>query len=333
MLIILIISCICCIFGIYGIYQLKKANKITTDKTIQLEKQKILISNNQDNLKKIKQSIQNQTFLLHEADNEIKRKNRQLLILESEIQQKKNQMQFKLDKFYEVQSNLIKQKLADFETVSQKAAENYIETLEKDYKNAEAAHKQQITSLQEEYSKVAATLQSLKETRKATYQAFLKQQKIQANKDYYCLLPSEKDLQDIHLLQKIKSNLNKPRILSMLIWQTYWQPIAKKKFPLILQAKTVIGIYKITNTITNQCYIGQSLDVYKRWCDHCKAGLGIDTPVGNKLYKAIESQGLENFTFELLCKCDKEDLNEKEKYFIQLYQADTFGYNGTGGNK
>ena len=55
--------------------------------------------------------------------------------------------------------------------------------------------------------------------------------------------------------------LAKPRILSMLIWQTYWQPLAKKQFPLILQDKTKCGIYKITNQLTDESYIGQSVNI------------------------------------------------------------------------
>jgi len=51
----------------------------------------------------------------------------------------------------------------------------------------------------------------------------------------------------------------------MLIWQTYWQPLAKKRFPIILGTKTITGIYKITNLKTNDCYIGQALDMDKRW--------------------------------------------------------------------
>jgi hypothetical protein len=61
---------------------------------------------------------------------------------------------------------------------------------------------------------------------------------------------------------------------------------------MILGNGTKCGIYKITNTLDNKSYIGQSVDVYKRWCDHCKAGLGIDTPVGNKLYQSIQKTGL-----------------------------------------
>ena len=119
----------------------------------------------------------------------------------------------------------------------------------------------------------------------------------------------------------------------MLIWKTYYQPIAQKQFPTILQAKTKTGIYKITNIITDECYIGQAVDIYKRWNDHCKCGLGIDTPPGNKLYKSMQEYGLENFTFELLTECKQSELNEKEKYFIELYQANIYGMNSTGGNR
>ena len=61
--------------------------------------------------------------------------------------------------------------------------------------------------------------------------------------------------------------------------------------------------------------------------DHCKAGLGIDTPQGNQLYAAMQEYGLDSFSFELLLECESNQLNEKEKYFIQLYNSDAFGYN------
>ena len=159
----------------------------------------------------------------------------------------------------------------------------------------------------------------------------LREQEVKDNKDAYRLIPSASDLADSRRLEVVKRELNNSRILCMLIWKTYWQPLAKKQFPLILQDKTKCGIYKITNLITDECYVGQSVDVYKRWNDHCKCGLGIDTPPGNKLYKAIQEYGLDNFTFELLTECRQAELNEKEKYFIELYQADTFGYNGNMG--
>ncbi len=306
--IILILAGVLC--GI-SIYLLIKAKNIKVQKNQQ-----------QEQINKLIEQIKDLQYQFQEKRNELK-------TLNAIIQERNKEA----DKIYEIEVKQVRAKVDDFKRVTDEAANSYIDTLEKDYQAAEAAHKQQIASLQAEYNEAAAALQKIKETRQAAFESLLKQKELKAKKDNYRLIPSHNDLDDIYTLENIRKGLHKPRILSMLIWQTFWQPLAKEKFPVILQAKTTTGIYKITNTVTNQCYIGQSVDIYKRWCDHCKAGLGIDTPVGNKLYKAIESQGLENFTFELLCKCDKEDLNEKEKYFIQLYQADTFGYNGTGGNK
>ena len=219
------------------------------------------------------------------------------------------------------------------ETIANEAYSNYVKNLEKAYIDAENEFDVKIANKNLDLLKVQKELDKLKETRAAAHEALLKEQEVKDNKDNYRLLPSQADLNDARRLEIVKRELNKPRILSMLIWQTYWQPIAKKQFPQILQDKTKCGIYKITNIITDECYIGQSVDIYKRWNDHCKCGLGIDTPPGNKLYKSIQEYGLENFTFELLTTCNQTELNEKERYFIELYQADTFGFNSTGGNK
>lgn len=237
------------------------------------------------------------------------------------------------NKYYHQQKQIVEEQLEEFKRISSKAAENYFNNLEKSYQSADAAHIQKMTRLKEEQDAAAANLNELKKTRQEVAKAIMKQAQIRQQADNYRLLPSQSDLQDIHSLERIKQTLHKPRILSMLIWQTYFQPIAKKQFPIILQDKTKMGIYRITNLKTDQFYIGQSVDIYKRWTDHCKAGLGIDTPVGNKFYKAMQEYGLENFAFEILCECSKEQLNDKERYFIELYQADLFGYNSQKGNK
>ena len=216
--------------------------------------------------------------------------------------------------------------------LSEQAFDNYFKTLEQQYDKTDKEYAEKVQLCEKELSLVQADLDKMREMRAAAQQALLKEQEIKENKDNYRLIPTDADLADIKTLERVKRQLNKPRILSMLIWQTYWQPIAKRQFPIIIKAKTATGIYKITNIITEQCYIGQALDIYKRWSQHAKCGLGIDTPPGNKLYKAIQEYGLENFTFEVLTECNSTELDEKEKYFISLYQADIFGYNGTKGN-
>ena len=231
---------------------------------------------------------------------------------------------------------LIQEQINTYKQKASYEVERYIESLQIQKNNEQINFESQKNQYQNQLNSVKNELDKLKSTRAAAHEALLKQQQVKDNKQKYCLIPNQNDLDDIYKLQRIKKDLHKPRILSMLIWQTYWQPLAKKQFPQILgTAATKTGIYKITNLKTNDCYIGQSLDIYKRWCQHCKCGLGIDTPVGNKLYKAMFQYGLQNFTFELLEECPKDalTLNEKEKYFIELYDAKNFGYNSTGGNK
>lgn len=302
----------------YGIKKLSQANKIEVQKVHQQHQEDLL-----------NQKISGLTFKIEQLKAVEKEKNKEIENLDLKVRLKRQAVQ----QDYTVEKKILDNQLEDFKKTTKQAANHYIDNLQKDYQSAEAAHKEHLTRLQVEYNQAAADLQVLKDTRKAAFEALLKQQEVKENKDNYRLKPSQQDLEDIGTLEHIKHSLHKPRILSMLMWQTFWQPLAKKQFPIILQDKTKIGIYKITNIITDQCYIGQSLNIYKRWCDHCKAGLGIDTPVGNKLYQSIQKTGLQNFTFELLCQCPKEELDQKEKYFIELYQSDLYGFNGTKGNK
>ena len=174
-------------------------------------------------------------------------------------------------------------------------------------------------------------LKSLQETRAAAITAAQQEKHIQENKDYYCLILPQEELGDVNILRGVAKRISKPRSILMAIWQAYYSPIAKKKFPQILGKTDVCGIYKITNQETGECYIGQATDVRRRWMDHCKAGIGIDTPQGNQLYAAMKEYGLDSFSFELLLECKPEELNAKEKYFIELYNSDAIGYNGNKG--
>lgn len=257
----------------------------------------------------------------------IKEAEQRLTSIEEKIQQKEQQFNQK----YNFEEQAIQARLKDYEDTGRRAIDQQLQLKKIQCQEQKNQYKYELTLVQQEVQAEAAALQALKQTRKAAYQALLRQKEMKNRIDDYRLVPSSVELSDIKKLEKVKMELAKPRILSMLIWQTYWQPLAKVKFPIILKDKTKMGIYKITNTETNECYIGQAVDIYKRWNEHCKAGLGIDTPPGNKLYKAIQEYGLQNFTFEILLECNREELNEKEKYFISLYQADTYGYNGNIG--
>ena len=45
----------------------------------------------------------------------------------------------------------------------------------------------------------------------------------------------------------------------------------------------------------------------------------------------MQKYGVWSFAFELIEQCPKEQLNEREKFYISLYQTDKFGYNMTQG--
>ena len=186
--------------------------------------------------------------------------------------------------------------------------------------------------IEKEIQSTKKELDSLKETRIAAISAAQQEKNISENKDFYCLKLPPQYQGDIEILKNILPKISKPRSILMAIWQTYYQPIAKQKFPQILGKTNVCGIYKITNQETGECYIGQAVDIRKRWMDHCKMMLQIDAPKNNQLYAAAALYGLDSFSFELLLECMPEELNQKEKYFIELYNADAVGYNQVKGN-
>lgn len=227
--------------------------------------------------------------------------------------------------------------------MSQKAFENYCDVLETKYQEKaeefdnmslqlDAAYDALQDRILAEIKAQESELEKIKATRAALIKAQIKEKQIQENIDFYCLTLPVNDRDDIQRLEKVKKDLHNPRILSMLIWQTFFQKNMTTLCNNVLGTKTVTGIYKITNLNTNMCYIGQAVDVASRWKEHAKCGLGIDTPAGNKLYAAMIEEGIWNFSWELLESCERALLDEKEKYYIGVYQASEFGYNSNKGN-
>ena len=76
----------------------------------------------------------------------------------------------------------------------------------------------------------------------------------------------------------------------------------------------IAGVYKITNNITGDFYIGSSNDVKRRWAEHKSISAQKRQP-NVKLYKAMAEFGLDNFKFEVLEKT--ADLHNREQYWIE----------------
>lgn len=86
----------------------------------------------------------------------------------------------------------------------------------------------------------------------------------------------------------------------------------------------MIGIYKITNKRTNQCYIGQSKELERRIYSH------MSSRENSRIDQAIKKEPL-NFTYEIIECCSLEELNEREIYWISYYDSYVDGYNRTPG--
>ena len=145
--------------------------------------------------------------------------------------------------------------------------------------------------------------------------------------NFYKLSISDEDLADVEMLEKLKISFHKPVVLSKLIWTQYFQKQMTDLCNRVLGKQIVCGIYKITNTITGEQYIGQSKNIDDRWKAHCKCGLGIDASATNTLYNNMQKYKVWNFTFELLEECPQKQLNEKEAFWIQSYQSNIYGLN------
>lgn len=87
----------------------------------------------------------------------------------------------------------------------------------------------------------------------------------------------------------------------------------------------MIGIYKITSP-SGKIYVGQSVNIiyrfntYKRL--HCKSQ--------TKLYNSILKHGFDKHKFEIICECEISELNDKERYYQELYSC--IGKNGLNCN-
>lgn len=97
----------------------------------------------------------------------------------------------------------------------------------------------------------------------------------------------------------------------------------------------MIGIYKITNLVNGKCYIGQSVNINKRFIAHKNSAFNENSTSYNyPLSRAIRKYGLNNFSFEILEECGLFELDEKEIFYIAKYQAyGEGGYNQDPGGK
>jgi group I intron endonuclease len=118
-------------------------------------------------------------------------------------------------------------------------------------------------------------------------------------------------------------------VVAKVIWDAYLAGPSKEMVNRVVGKDKKCGIYRIADMKTQECYIGQGVDVGKRLTEHIKGTLGIQSIADQYVHRIMAEHGIENWTFELLEECDKDDLNSREKYYIAYYRSNEFGFNKT----
>tara|TARA_B100000902_G_scaffold375429_1_gene405408 strand:- start:61 stop:912 length:852 start_codon:yes stop_codon:yes gene_type:complete len=94
-------------------------------------------------------------------------------------------------------------------------------------------------------------------------------------------------------------------------------------------------IYLIENGINSHKYVGQTMQSLKtrlqlHWSESKR-----DCAKHRPLYRAFKKHGIENFKVKILERCEVEELNEREVYWINFFNTfkDPHGYNCTEGGE
>lgn len=276
--------------------------------------------------------LRQDTLAQRELINEYQEK---IKILQDEYNQKVTDTIVELDEFYQVQKELKENELNDQINNKRQALEaNYQKELLVQDQALKTA-KNQLDAAREEYSKQVCSLQNetnfLTQRFSSLLQPLQQYEKEMQDKLFYTIQIPEEYRNDIsYLLTTVAPQVQHPDIINKLIWSEYIKPylddLVKRAN---IEAKP--GIYKITNIENGKAYIGKSADVKKRIAEHFKASCGIKSIADQAIHHAMCDAGLWNWLVEVIIYCDKDKLSELEKYYIEFFQTQTYGFNKNSG--
>ena len=205
---------------------------------------------------------------------------------------------------------------------------------------ATKAYEEFVTSLDEQKRTIEAELFAIVEElndhkkKQAAYNAeILRRRELEEKQDFYRIVLSNQDKEDIHYLLSIMDNIKNKQLLYKLIWSEYLQKPFNEMLKRILEEKDArCVIYKITNLKTGEIYIGKTkAEVSKRWTEHIKTSLNIGTIARTKIHTKL-FEHWDEFSFEILERVSDETmLSSREKYYINFYQSNIYGYNMNSG--
>lgn len=209
-------------------------------------------------------------------------------------------------------------------------------------KKLEANYKEQSEILKQTFDKYSADLkdrkmqldkeiQQYEDKQKAIIEQFKKDEETKQKQDFYHIKLNDVEKKDVAQLKRLALEFSKPEIIYKLMYEVYYKTRLEELFKRVLgENATKGGIYKITNIENQKIYIGKTTKFLDRWRTHSKRGCNIER-ISGQLYDAMFDEGVENFTFEIVEVCAKEEQSEKEKYWIDFYKSKEYGYNSKAG--
>lgn len=261
------------------------------------------------------------------------------------LEECRKDLQSTLDVYQDITDNKLKEIDATIEEQRQKRQEELNKQFEdkaalyqKDLQDIKKAWEDETTHLAElldntkaETESLTAEYQAKIEYNKKKYESILatlaQYEKDKQAKLFYTIQLPDEFKEDIEfLLTTVAAKVQHPDIISKLVWAEYVKPNLDETFKRV-EVRAEPGIYKITNIDSGKAYIGKSTNVKTRIADHFKSAVGITSIADQAVHHAIRKEGFWNWSIEVIQYCEKEKLAELEKYYIDFFKTQDFGYN------
>lgn len=258
-----------------------------------------------------------------------------ILTVQNKYREELNKKTEDLNIYFENQKNTRQSEMdTDFERLWREKEENlknkYIkferEELEKEYKFKQETQ-EIIDAARESQLSIVAETQYQQQRFEAILEPLRKYEMEQQERLFYTIQVPDEYKDDINfLITTVSQKVQHPDIINKLVWAEYVKPHIDETFKRVgIEDKS--GIYKITNIDSGKCYIGKSTNVKKRIADHFKSSIGLTSIAHQEVHDAIYKLGFWNWTIEVITYCDKEQLSELEKYYIDFFKSQEWGYN------
>lgn len=205
--------------------------------------------------------------------------------------------------------------------------------LEQDFKAKMEQYAREESIINEKIEPLRRELEDYVQKRAAIIETIRREEELKDKESFHKIDLTQEAIDDIAYIESILTKIHKRDVIAKVVWEAYIQVPTKEMLNRVIGASKKSGIYRITNIDSQQCYVGQGVDLARRLTEHIKGTLGIQSIADQRIHHAMAEKGLQNWTFEMLEECPKEKLNERERFWINFYKSNEYGYNKTVGNK